>query len=80
MDAYTAAISALAHKSSHPTFFQKQAKTKIYNGPPTKPKLGYAKLFGHTDFVPVDKAILANCSAVSTWNLNYSYPIIMAAA
>lgn len=40
------------------------------SGAATKPKPGYAKVFGSELWVPVENAIVANSSAVREWDSN----------
>ena len=50
---------------------RKEALSKASKtGASTKPKPGFAKVFGRSEWVPVELAIAANSSAVREWDSN----------
>lgn len=53
------------------SILSQEAKTRAAkSGSATKPKPGYAKLFGSNQWVPVENAIVANSAAVREWDSN----------
>ena len=66
-DSVLCGISALALKTNAPTVLAQEALKNSDAKRPNKQRLGYAKVFGNQAFVPVDKAICANVSAVREW-------------
>ena len=70
-DSVICGISALALRTNAPTVLKNEAmlfEKKSTNI--TKKMKYYARCFGSTSLVPVEKAILANCSAVREWDSN----------
>jgi 2-methylcitrate dehydratase len=69
-DAYLCGISALAHHANAPVVLRNEALGyALPEGTATK-KRGYAKVYGSDQLTIVEKAIVANCSAVREWDSN----------
>jgi 2-methylcitrate dehydratase len=70
-DSVICGISALALRTNAPTILKNEAmffEKKSSNV--TKKMKFYARCFGSTNLVPVEKAVLANCAAVREWDSN----------
>jgi len=65
-DSVFTGISALALKTNAPTVLRQEALDSSI----AEPKAGFAKVFGSERYVPFEKAILANASAVREWDSN----------
>lgn len=68
-DAFLCGISALAHHANAPVVLRNEALSYALPEGIDK-RRGYAKVFGSDRLTIVEKAILANCSAVREWDSN----------
>ncbi|CAD8201177.1 unnamed protein product [Paramecium octaurelia] len=70
-DSVFCGLSALALKTNAPTILAQEAKSlAAKTGAASKPKLGFAKVFGSNLWVPATNAIVANSAAVREWDSN----------
>jgi 2-methylcitrate dehydratase len=70
-DSVICGISALALRTNAPTVLKNEAMLYEKKSANMNKKMKYyARCFGSTSLVPVEKAILANCSAVREWDSN----------
>ena len=70
-DSVICGISALAQRTNAPTILKNEASLYEKKTANTTKKLKfYARCFGSTSLVPVEKAVLANCAAVREWDSN----------
>jgi 2-methylcitrate dehydratase len=66
-DSVICGLSALALKTNAPHVLRNEALESILG---KNTKLEHAKVFGSNEIVPIEKAIVANCSAVREWDSN----------
>lgn len=66
-DSVICGLSALALRTNAPSVLKNEAMTYTSN---TSSQKGFAKCFGSKQSVVVEKAIVANCSAVREWDSN----------
>lgn len=70
-DSVICGISALAQRCNSPTILKNEAMLyEKRTSNLTKKVKFFARCFGSTALVPVEKAVLANCSAVREWDSN----------
>jgi 2-methylcitrate dehydratase len=68
-DSVVCGISALALRTNAPTLLRKEA-LDYYKYNNTSQKVFRSRVFGSSEWVHVEKAIVANCSAVREWDSN----------
>ena len=66
-DSVICGLSALALKTNAPHVLRNEALESTLS---KSTKLEHAKVFGSSEYVPIEKAIVANCSAVREWDSN----------
>jgi 2-methylcitrate dehydratase len=66
-DSVVCGLSALALKTNAPHVLRNEALESTLS---KSTKLEHAKVFGSSEYVPIEKAIVANCSAVREWDSN----------
>ena len=66
-DSVICGLSALALKTNAPHVLRNEALESTLS---KTTKLEHAKVFGSSEYVPIEKAIVANCSAVREWDSN----------
>jgi len=66
-DSVICGLSALALKTNAPHVLRNEALESTLS---KSTKLEHAKVFGSSEYVPIEKAIAANCSAVREWDSN----------
>ena len=66
-DSVICGLSALALKTNAPHVLRNEALETTLG---KNTKLEHAKVFGSTEYVPLEKAVVANCSAVREWDSN----------
>jgi 2-methylcitrate dehydratase len=73
-DAVFCGLLAIGLQADSTTLFRNEALDfkKTSTKKKNKQKF-YSKMFGSNDYVPIEKAILANCSAISELNMNGSF-------
>jgi 2-methylcitrate dehydratase len=69
-DSVFTGISALAFNTNAPTIFKKEAESEAKENSTFKPLKGFSRCIGSSSQVPLEKAILANISAVREWDSN----------
>lgn len=70
-DSVILGISALAMRTNAPTILKNEASLYEKKSISVSRKIKYyARCFGSTSLVPVEKAVLANCAAVREWDSN----------
>ena len=74
-DAVLCGLSAIALRTNAPTLLREEALEYRRGGggggsEGSAPPPGCARVFGHSAWVPAEKAIVANCAAVREWDAN----------